>query len=41
MGKDVAKQTTDTTGHDGPIIFGSSNVSTGGFPVARMRDTFL
>lgn len=38
MGKDAARQTADTAGHDGPITSGSSNVSTGGFPAARMGD---
>lgn len=41
MGKDAARQTADTAGHDGPITSGSSNVSTGGFPAARMGDTFV
>lgn len=36
MGKEAARQTADTAGHDGPIISGSSNVTTGGFPAARM-----
>ncbi|ECJ9325243.1 hypothetical protein FQO46_21130, partial [Salmonella enterica] len=30
-----------TAGHDGPITSGSSNVLTGGFPAARMGDTFV
>lgn len=41
MGKDAARQTADTAGHDGPITSGSSNVSTGGFPAVRMGDTFV
>ncbi|EAW8023290.1 hypothetical protein CNQ08_004764 [Salmonella enterica] len=41
MGKDAARQTADTAGHDGPITSGSSNVLTGGFPAARMGDTFV
>lgn len=41
MGKDAARQTADTAGHDGPITSGSNNVSTGGFPAARMGDTFV
>ncbi|EHF7572334.1 hypothetical protein J3170_004431 [Salmonella enterica] len=41
MGKDAARQTADTAGHDGPITSGSSNISTGGFPAARMGDTFV
>ncbi|EDS9293268.1 hypothetical protein GRK70_004594, partial [Salmonella enterica] len=36
-----ARQTADTAGHDGPITSGSSNVLTGGFPAARMGDTFV
>ena len=41
MGKDAARQTADTAGHDGPITSGSNNVSTGGLPAARMGDTFV
>ncbi|EJK6270660.1 PAAR domain-containing protein [Salmonella enterica] len=41
MGKDAARQTADTAGHDGPITSGNSNVLTGGFPAARMGDTFV
>lgn len=41
MGKDAARQTADTAGHDGPITSGSHNVSTGGLPAARMGDTFV
>ncbi|HDJ2743852.1 TPA: PAAR domain-containing protein [Salmonella bongori] len=41
MGKEAARQTADTAGHDGPITSGSNNVSTGGFPAARMGDTFV
>ncbi|HGL6329085.1 TPA: PAAR domain-containing protein [Citrobacter amalonaticus] len=41
MGKDAARQTADTAGHDGPITSGSNNVSTGGFPAARVGDTFV
>ncbi|ECG1195142.1 hypothetical protein FPE49_004539 [Salmonella bongori] len=41
MGKEAARQTADTAGHDGPITSGSSNVTTGGFPAARMGDAFI
>ncbi|ECD9612248.1 hypothetical protein YT28_23760 [Salmonella enterica subsp. salamae] len=41
MGKDAARQTADTAGHNGPITSGSRNVTTGGFPAARMGDTFV
>ncbi|ECC1662629.1 hypothetical protein FNO19_22490 [Salmonella enterica subsp. salamae] len=41
MGKDAARQTADTAGHNGPITSGSGNVTTGGFPAARMGDTFV
>lgn len=41
MSKDAARQTVDKAGHEGPITSGSSNVSTGGFPAARLGDTFI
>lgn len=40
MGKNAARQTADKAGHDGPITTGSPNVTTGGFPAARMGDSF-
>ncbi len=41
MGKNAARQTVDKAGHDGPITTGSSNVTIGGFPAARMGDSFV
>ncbi|MFL4214775.1 PAAR domain-containing protein [Enterobacter mori] len=40
MGKNAARQIADKAGHDGPITTGSTNVTTGGFPAARMGDSF-
>jgi uncharacterized Zn-binding protein involved in type VI secretion len=41
MEKNAARQTADKAGHDGPITTGSPNVTTGGFPAARMGDSFI
>ena len=39
--KFAARQITDKAGHDGPITSGSHNVTTGGYPSARLGDSFI